>query len=118
MRSVNTTQVAVGLFLITSDAHARGGPGGGKLSLAVIAVLAFWGTVYFIHRKFPNFFPGVAGLFIWLLIGGGITAILEYFGWVPREYFGVATVVVTFALIAIPLLISWWRVKHRGEGHA
>jgi hypothetical protein len=103
MTSMNTKQ-AIGLFLIASDAHARGGPGSGKLSLGVIAVLAFSGTVYFIHRKFPNFFPGVAGLLIWLLIGCGITATLEYFGWVPREYFGIATVVVTFALIAILFL--------------
>ena len=74
------------------------------------------GSIYLIHRKFPNFFPGMVGLLVWIFIGGGITAIFEYFGWVPREYFGVATVVVTFALVAIPVFISWWRMKRRGEG--
>ena len=68
MHSANTKLAAVVLFVIASDAYARGGPGNTKVSLAVIATLAFWGTVYFIHRRFPNFFPGVVGLVIWLLI--------------------------------------------------
>ena len=108
---------ALSVLLFASDACARGGHGSGKLLFAIIATMAFWSTVYLIHRKFPNFFPGVAGLLIWIFIGGGITAVLEYFGWVPHEYFGIATVVVTFALVAIPVLVGWWRVKRRGEGH-
>ena len=118
MHSVNTKQTALCLLLVASDAYARGGPGNGKLLLAVVVVVGFWGAVYLIHRTFPKFFPGVAGLFMWFLIGGGVTALLEYFGWVPSEYFGVATVVVTFALIVIPVFVSWWRVRRRTEDHA
>lgn len=114
MHSIKSAALCVLLF--ASDADARGGYGSGKLLLAIIATMAFWGAIYLIHRKFPNFFPGMVGLLVWIFIGGGITAIFEYFGWVPREYFGVATVVVTFALVAIPVFISWWRMKRRGEG--
>ena len=44
MHSANTKLAAVVLFVIASDAYARGGPGNTKVSLAVIATLAFWGT--------------------------------------------------------------------------